>query len=224
MINLYRWLAGLPSVTDDATRNHAAQACSLIMEANHDLSHAPPTSWTCYNSEGATAAGKSNISTTPAVQAIELYLADPGNEGTLGHRRWILSNGLGPVGIGSTTDYSCLWVIDGTASGGNVWTAFPPPGEVPIELFTASGYTSVDVTGWSIQSDTINLANAQVTITDGGTNRAVNVSVLPAYYGSLYAIRMAPQGWTSQVGHTYAVDVTGISQAIHYEVQVVTCP
>jgi hypothetical protein len=81
----------------------------------------------------------------------------------------------------------------------------------------------VDSTGWTIQSDSISLSGAQVTITDGGTNRPVTVTNLQSGYGSKYAINMKPQGWTSQAGHTYSVSVTGISQPISYDVQVVAC-
>ncbi|HMR74548.1 MAG TPA: hypothetical protein PKD61_05540, partial [Polyangiaceae bacterium] len=195
---------------------------ALMMDANKKLSHTPPTSWTCYSASGAGAAGKSNIATTPGVKAVDLYMADPGNATTMGHRRWILNNKLGPIGLGSTSGYSCMHVIGGSGSGGNTWTAFPPPGPVPVKLFTAA-YASVDSTGWTIQSETINLGSAQVTITEGGQNRPVTVATLQSGYGSKYAIAIRPQGWTSQAGKTYSVAVTGISPGINYDVQVVAC-
>ncbi len=223
LVNLYRWMVGLPAVTTDGSRNSQAQACALMMHANGTLSHSPPSSWTCYSSDGANAAGKSNIATTAGVQAVDLYIADPGNQTTMGHRRWILSNGLGPIGLGSTSGYSCMWVIGGSGGGNNPWTAFPPPGPVPIDLFDVS-WASIDSTGWTIQSDSINLSGAQVSITDGGTNRPVNVVTLQGGYGSSHAINLIPQGWQAQAGHTYQVNVTGIAQPISYAVEVVNCP
>ena len=42
-------------------------------------------------------------------------------------------------------------------------------------------------------------------------------------YGSTYALRFNPNGWTTAAGHTYHVSVTGASQAIEYDVEVVDC-
>ncbi|WP_187344899.1 hypothetical protein [Cystobacter ferrugineus] len=49
---------------------------------------------------------------------------------------------------------------------------------------------------------------------------------LLAHYGSAYAIRFNPQGWTTQAGHTYAVTITapGLTNPIRYTVQPVNCP
>jgi cysteine-rich secretory family protein len=222
LVNLYRFLAGLPAVTHDGTRNTKAQACALMMHANGQLSHNPPTSWTCYSADGAEAAGKSNIASTPGVIGVDLYMADPGNESTIGHRRWILSRSLGPIGLGSTSSFSCMWVIGGSGASAVDWVAFPSPGPFPVEAMTVS-FASVDDTGWTLQSDTIDLSGAQVTITDGGQNLGVAVTTLAGGYGSTHAIKMTPQGWNSQAGHTYDVSVTGISQAISYSVEMVAC-
>jgi uncharacterized protein YkwD len=223
LVNLYRWLVGLPAVTTLASRDADAQECALMMDANNSLSHSPPASWACYTAAGAGAAGKSNLATTPGVKAVDLYIADPGNETTMGHRRWILSNGLGPIGLGSTSNYSCMWVIGGSGSGSNTWTAFPPPGPVPLAMFTIS-YASLDSTGWTVQSDSVNLSNAQVTITDAGVNLPVTVVKLAGGYGSSQAINIKPQGWKALAGHTYQVTVSGASQPISYAVEVVACP
>ena len=216
-------MAGLPEVKSDSTRNSGAQKCALMMDANNTLSHSPPTSWTCYDATGASTAGKSNIASTPGVEAVDLYMIDPGNETTIGHRRWILSNSLGPIGLGSTSSYSCMWVIGGSGGGSKAWTAWPPPGDFPFEAVSVS-WSSLDSTGWTLQSDSISLSGAKVSITDGGTDRPVTVTTLGANYGSSYAIRMLPKGWTAQAGHTYHVSVTGVSPAITYDVKMVACP
>jgi MYXO-CTERM domain-containing protein len=51
----------------------------------------------------------------------------------------------------------------------------------------------------------------------------VTVTALPANYGSMYAIRVLPTGWTSTGGHSYAVSVGGVSSGISYTVNVVDC-
>lgn len=222
LVNLYRFIAGLPEVTNDATRDQKAEACALMMTANNQLNHTPPMNWTCYSAAGAEAAGKSNIASTAGVSGVDLYMADPGNPTTIGHRRWILSGSLGPVGLGSTNSYSCLWVIGGSGQGNQPYTAWPSAGLFPIQAISAS-FSSVDANGWTIQSDSMNLSGASVTITDGGQSRPVTVTQLLGGYGSTYAIRMLPQGWTSQAGHTYSVSVTGIAQPFNYDVEMVNC-
>ena len=221
-VNLFRFLAGLPPVTEDATKSTNAQACALMQDANKMLSHSPPTTWTCYTAAGATAAGQSNIATTKGVRAVGLYMNDRGNETTIGHRRWLLSNSLGPIGLGSTSGYSCLMTIGGTGKAGKAFAAWPPPGDVPLAALTVEG--SIDTVGWSIQSDTIDLSAAQVMVTDAGTARPVTVMQLPANYGSKYALSFTPMGWSSAAGHRYAVAVTGTPTPINYEVNVVACP
>lgn len=226
MVNLYRFLADLPEVTDEATRNAKAQQCALMMHANNALSHTPPSTWTCYTSDGATAAGSSNIATAPGVFAVDLYMVDSGanNAGTLGHRRWILDPNLGPIGSGSTSNFSCLWVIGGMGTATRDFVAWPPPGPFPIAAYAPAGAGSLGTTGWSIQSDTINLSGVIVSVTDNGSPMPVTTSVLGQGYGSMYAIKFVPQGWAPQAGHTYDVTLTGLIAPITYSVEFVDCP
>ena len=57
-VNDYRWMAGLPGgVTLDATENSEAQQAALMMAANDELDHSPPTSWLDYTAAGADARG-----------------------------------------------------------------------------------------------------------------------------------------------------------------------
>jgi len=224
LLNLHRWMVGLPEVSTDPMRDSMAQECALMMHANGSLSHSPPMGWTCYSADGASAAASSNISTGPGVMSVDLYMVDPGNSTTLGHRRWILSNSVGPVGLGSTSDYSCMWVIGGAGGGSNEWTAWPSPGPFPFEAISPLGFASLNDTGWSVQSDSIDLGGANVTITADGDPRPVTVTNLAGGYGSSTAISMIPSGWTAQPDTTYHVLVDGIGGGpIEYDVQIVDC-
>jgi hypothetical protein len=150
-------------------------------------------------------------------------MSDPGNETTLGHRRWILSNGLGPIGLGSTSEFSCMYVIGGSGSGNSPWTAWPPPGIVPYELMNLA-WATLEETGWSIQSDSTNLSNAAVTITlDDGTDLPVTVIELGANYGSRFALSMVPNGWVSEPGRTYDVHIEATGGVIDYSVELFDC-
>jgi uncharacterized protein YkwD len=223
LINLYRWIADLPAVTEDGTRSDRAQACALMMDANNMLNHDPPNGWTCYTQDGHDAAATSNISSTPGVLGIDLYMVDYGNETTMGHRRWILSNSLGPVGIGSTSEMSCLLVIGGNGNAGAPWLAWPPPGLVPYAAIYVPTvpWSDVDKAGWTVQSDSIDVRNAQVTVTEAGMNKPVAVNPIGNNFGSAYGVRFVPQGWVAEAGKTY--DVALSVGGIQYSVTVVDC-
>ncbi len=223
LVNLYRFLAGLPDdVTTDPTYDSGNQACALMMKANDALNHMPPTTWTCYTKPGADSAGQSNISSGRAVMSVDLYMIDTGNATTLGHRRWLMSNTLGPIGIGGTDGASCLHVFNGKGKGTKAFVAWPPGGTVPLQAITR-GKESLDKTGWSIQSDKIDLKNAQVAVTLDGVSKPVTVTQLLPNYGAAFAIDFIPQGWSTEAGKSYAVSVSGVATPISYTVNVVDC-
>ena len=226
LVNLYRHFAGLPAVVDSPDLNNKAQACALIMAANKSLSHNPSSNWKCWSQNGAAAAKKSNISTAASVRSVDRYVIDSGgnNAATLGHRRWILSRNLGPIGVGSTvTGASCLHVIGGKSKANNAWTAWPSPGPVPVAAMRPYKGGNLDATGWSVQSDTINLNNAKVKVTTGGAVLQVSSRNLKANYGSKYAIAFVPKGWASEAGHTYQVEISGIAKPFSYAVEMLGC-
>jgi len=226
LFNLYRWLADLPAVVNAPDRDQEAQACALMMDANNMLSHDPPTTWTCYTQLGHDGAATSNISGGPGVSSVDSYLIDTGNETTFGHRRIVLSNELGPIGLGSTgaNGASCMQNIGGTGKAGKPWLAWPPPGIFPLQAYTPRARSSLTITGWSFQSmRSMALTNAQVTVTSGGTNLPMTVTQLTGTYGNSNAISMVPNGWDVAAGQTYDVSITGITTPVSYRVQIVSC-
>jgi len=224
-VNLYRWLAELPPVTHDPELNAAAQACSLIMDANRDIEHDVPPSWRCHSTLGAEAAQLSNLATTPAVFAVDLYIDDEGIE-SLGHRRWIFNNRTGPIGIGSTRDYSCLHLLSGQSAAPNPWIAWPPPGFVPLHALhqpTRFGAFDIDRAGWSVQSESIDLTRGIVTVQMDGEPVAVQTRPLASGYGSRYAIGIVPVDFATRAGSSYRVTITLPREVIEYSFEVVDC-
>lgn len=219
---LYRFLAGLDSVPMMDDYNKKAQDCSLLMTANNMISHMPDSSWKCYTADAAKTAGSSSLSSGGAVSSVDGYMIDPGNPTTLGHRRWILSNELIGVGFGSSGKFSCQYQPPGRGKSTKPWIAWPPAGQVPFQAMSST-WSSIDQTGWSLQSDTVDFKSAQVTITAGGMTLPVTVTQLGSGYGSTYAISMVPMGWKVAAGMTYNVNVTGASMPITYDVSVVDC-
>ena len=227
LVNLYRFLTGMPEVSEDPTFDTDAQDCAIIQAAN-GLSHTPTATDTCYNATGATASNRSSICGGQAVGCIDLYMDDSANATgpNYGHRTWILANSLGPVGFGSvgsggrSMTASCFYQVGGTGKAGIAYVGWPPAGPVPLQAFTA---TELDKSGWSLQSDTINLNTATATVVDGTTNEPVTVSTNLGSYGAKYAMGIVPNGWTTQAGHNYTVTIGGTTTPISYTVQVVDC-
>lgn len=151
VVNYGRWLAGLPEVNQDTRLNTGAQACATIMANQRALSHDPPQNWACHSPEGALAAGKSNIHLSYGPGSIEGSVAgffkDGGdnNRADVGHRRWLQSPTLGPVGYGfhysATTNAagSCYNVISGPATEPHPipFVGYPGPGPFPLEWVTS---------------------------------------------------------------------------------------
>ena len=225
LFNMYRWFADLPAVVTEASRDVQAQACALMMDANNMLSHEPPSTWLCYTAEGAMGAMTSNISSGPGVGSVAGYMVDSGNETTHGHRRIVLSNRLGPIGLGSTGPggASCMQNIGGTGNAGKTWVAWPPPGPFPMQAY-GSGTRTLSATGWSVQTQrSITLTSAAVSVTSGGADRPMTMTQLTGTYGESNAIRLVPVGWTPAAGQSYTVTVSGITTPISYTVDFVDC-
>ena len=219
-VNLYRTLTGLPALELDEDYNALAQSCSVLMDANGTIDHVPPETWACYSWDGAKGASESNLASAPALAAVDLYMGDLGNETTLGHRRWILQNGLGPIGVGSTNEFSCLHVLGSKSVDDVQWTAWPPAGFFPSgALFTLAPI------GWSFHSHIhASLEGAAVNVTRDGEELAVDTWPLSGGYGGSEAIAFRPEGWSPEAGATYSVAVTGITPPVSYSVNIALCP
>ena len=226
-VNLTRWLAGLPDrVETDPDLDYATQQCAVMMHGQGALSHTPPGDWACFTSRGAVAAEASLLASAPAVAAVDLYLIDKGHPDTLGHRRWLLSNTLETTGIGTTNQFSCLWVVDGSGEdAGLPWVAWPPPGPIPAELLRPSELSSLglDDTGWTVQSDAFDLSGGTARVWEDGVERPVQTWDLAPWVGSRSALAFAPQGWESRAGAVYDVRIQGGGTTIEYRVEPTDC-
>lgn len=177
-VNYVRSLAGQPAVTMSAAAHGDAQAAAMIMAANNSLSHYPPADWACWTPQGATGAGRSNLTlgrTGP--KAIVGYMADPGeNNRLVGHRRWILSTQNREIATGDTSRSNALTVI-GLAKGpsNDQWIPWPAAGYFPWQL-EPNGR-------WSLGKPGADFSQATVTVTLAGQNIPVSPTVGPTGYG-----------------------------------------
>jgi uncharacterized protein YkwD len=216
MINYLRRMAGLEQVTENTAASSAAQRAALMFKANNAISHTPPTSWLCYNANGARIAGISNISyargypsgVMAGADAVAAYVTDYGVE-SLGHRRPILSPGYKTMGSGSTDNSNAL-VIGSTASDWDTkqdaaftntfshsWSspqlqAWPAAGYFPYEMTYDNHGTGQIVWSLATGSSSISFANATVAITKNGSTVS-GLALVPEVkstraYGDLAAI------------------------------------
>jgi hypothetical protein len=179
-INFFRALAGVPAaIAFNSAYSAKDQQAALMMSANSALSHTPPSSWTFYTADGATAASNSNLAIgNSGPDAITGYMADSGSNNTAaGHRRWLfypqtLQMGTGDVS-GSATLYpaNVTWVIDdkfGTTRPATRTTqiTYPPAGYVPYQLVWPR---------WSFSYPGADFSSATVTM----TRNSLSVAVAP---------------------------------------------
>jgi len=219
-INYFRAMAGVPAeVKLKDEYNHKAQAAALMMSVNNRLSHTPTSDWQCYSSDGAQAAGSSDLYLgVYGPSAITGYMRDPGGGNYFaGHRRWILYPQTQEMGTGDIppTSYSpanALWVFDS-----NMWNprpstreefvAWPPPGYVPYQVVFAR---------WSFAYAGADFSAATVTMTANGSGISVSVSTPVNGYGenTLVWIPMGLNdgaGWPKpQADTVYVVNVQNV--------------
>lgn len=186
-INYYRAMAGVPAdIQLHDEYNTKAQQAALMMSANGQLNHTPPAEWVCYNADGATAAGKSNLHLVFGPAAIDGYMEDPGNGNDLvGHRRWLLYPQTQQMGTGDIPPVSgypaanALWVFDSNLWGPRPATreefvAWPPPGYVPHQVVYPR---------WSFAYPAADFTNATVTMSQQGNTIPVVMAPVQDGYG-----------------------------------------
>lgn len=237
-INYYRAMAGVPawiSFQDDF--NAKAQQAALMMSRNTNLNHYPTPDWLCYSSDGAEAAGQSNLALGRAgPEAIDGYMQDFGlYNGAVGHRRWLLYPQTQWMGTGDIpqgeTNYAAnaTWALDQNYYGPRPTTrdgfvAWPPPGYFPYPLLGAR---------WSFSYQQADFSGAQVTLTSNGVPVAVELEPLATGEGENSVVWYpagvdASQAFESPrpaTDVTYQVTVDhvvsgGVAQTFQYEVKV----
>ena len=227
VLNLHRFLAGVDPVDVEPAWTESAQECALLAHANAQLSHTPPPSWRCWSPVGALTSSVSLVANRSVPIAIGAFIEDPGNEATMVHRRWLLSEKLTSIGLGSTDRYACV-VVDGRAlpveakpgdgksalaagkhgaePAARAWVAWPPAGPVPMDVFRSE---RLDEIGWTIQSSDGDLDHATVKVFVDDRELPVTTTHLTTLLGSRSALRFVPDGWSTEAGRAYVVRVTG---------------
>jgi hypothetical protein len=254
LVNLYRCLVGLGSVHNQPQDDEDAQQEALIYKANPSIwgSHCLGTpgpggacpcddngqSLSCWTQPACNAAQGSNLAQPGIVAGIDGFMNDTGSKDAtgqlqLGHRRWMLSQTLQPnIGLGSTGDYSSLRYHSLDLTTKRTWVAWPPDGYLPAGALTVGG-TTLDATGWSVHSNSIDFKGQGATVTltmSDGQNQPTPLPVDVtyddgAYRGSNHAIMFKPpqNQWATTAGKSYHVTINS-QPVVDYAVKVVDCP
>ena len=138
-LDYYRKVVGLNNIiSENMSKSDKAQLAALIMNANDQLDHDPPSSWKCYTNEGKDGAGNSLLTMTKNAEAIDSYIRDQGaDNGPVGHRRWLLWPRLQEIGIGNTNRSNAIWVLGNSGnppSDAPEFVSWPPEGYIPNRL------------------------------------------------------------------------------------------
>jgi len=208
-MNYVRSLAGLAPVSESASLSAGAQQAALIMSANGALSHEPPSSWKCYSSAGAAAAGRSNLALSyPSItagQIVDLYMDDPGATNTaVGHRRWVLNPFVTQVGIGSTSTANALTVIGPSSAHrpNPKFVGWPTAGYFP---------NAIEPDGrWSLSAGrkNVSFAKARIKVYGSAGRVAVQKYAVHSGYAQPTVVWQMPAGFSKT--DSYRVVVTHI--------------
>jgi uncharacterized protein YkwD len=201
-LNAVRALHRLPAVTYSPADEASTQQSALMMAANSQLSHNPPTSWLCYTAAGASAAASANLyggygnglTLLTDEQVIAGWMTDVDNivADNVGHRRWLLDPFMGSVAYGrvagrhpsnTRADAASIKVFN-TAGAQGPTGALPdfvayPYEEYPARFFDTRALLSFGVISnktSKFANQNVNFANAVVTVTPRGGGAALTVS------------------------------------------------
>ncbi len=217
-INYFRAMAGVrATISENTALVAAAHQMALMSAATGELSHHPDNSFACHTSEGAAAAGISNLYLgLNGLDAIDGYVRDD-NVPNVGHRNVLFHPSTRLMATGdvpaseSTPAANTLVAFDhhifDNVSTRDGFIAWPPPGYVPAPLVHPY---------WSLAVDGADFTDAMVTATRNNTAVPVVVHHRGKGEGSPFpAITWTPSdleldGSTDQV---LDVSVTGTTVA-----------
>ncbi|MCB0696074.1 MAG: hypothetical protein KDC07_01835 [Chitinophagaceae bacterium] len=169
-INYFRKITGLNyNCVMDESLYAAQQQTALMMTANGDLDHNPPTSWSCYTTEGADGAKKSNLRLGSSGSiAVDAFMEDSEEYNVdAGHRRWLLYSKQSAFSHGTTDDVEVIHVL---VKSDNTYIpefiAYPPANFVPIQVMYPR---------WSFSIPDADFSAAKVTVKSDGQNMSLDV-------------------------------------------------
>lgn len=201
LVNYYRNMTGLPSITEDPALSALAQQNAHLNWANQSISHYPPASWDCFTTQAYDTAAVSNLSIGSACSSVA-GLITPGrangprgvrgqqrdngaSNAAVGHRAWILNPTAGTMGSGSAIGFqNAAWCPNPYTQSTNTLHVRGASVARPSQEFVAwppPGWVPDEVVypRWSFspnaRGDKVDLSGAAVTATYGGSGITIPV-------------------------------------------------
>jgi hypothetical protein len=236
-INIFRRMAGLqPIVLNNATYNAKDQQAAMMMSANNDITHNPPTTWKFYSAEGADGCANSLLSLDEAgPTAIVGYMYDWGPfNGTAGHRnQGILLPSVTVLGTGDVPSagiYSAanaVWANDlsvGDSATNNATPLLPWPAKGYVPNFLIPGRWTLFVPDLSLTAP-CDLSGASASVTKDGLALNIKVSPSPSGAALVWTLDGTDEGDsdTQILSFSYQGELLGwarpnFQQDVHYHV------
>ncbi|MDR6133914.1 uncharacterized protein YkwD [Sphingomonas sp. SORGH_AS802] len=235
VINGIRALHKLPAVTYSDADQAEAMESALMMAANGQLSHTPPTSWKCYTASGAAGAGSSNLygavpspylSLTPTDTIFAGWMTEVRNivADNVGHRRWILSPFLTSIAYGrvagtdgaNRTDATSLKVFGQASAPAVNAAALPgfvayPQGDYPARYFDTGAllsFSAIIDTSRAGNNSAVDYAAATIRVVgeDGAALPVSSISFDNIGYGLPNNIQWKVVGLGRKVTYSVTID------------------
>jgi uncharacterized protein YkwD len=233
-LNYIRSLHNLPPVVYEYGDDVLTAECSLIIAANQQLSHTPPSSWECYSNDAYEGCNKSNIfirwgtgsSSFESEGVVDAFMTDEGVP-SLGHRRWFIDPWLKHISFGRADDFansvlgSAIKVInssDQNISSSSITFVAYPYEYYPIELYNDGvmmSFSVISSTSNKWDNKSVNFAGAAIAITDPA-NKTMKIKDMKfdnEGYGVPNNLRWFAEGIEKGVKYNVTVTNVGVNSA-----------
>ena len=193
-VNKIRAIHKLKPVVYNSAYDNNTSKSALMTASNEELSHTPPTTWSCYTLDGYNGSSSSNLYIAwnmpgdyqESVKGVYSWMNDENVE-VCGHRRWLIDPFLKEISFGrcdfnSTKNTSMIvsgmsiWVIDDNYQDLSDWT--PDFVAYPYENYPTKYFYTDDNSSWYLSfsavsdksnfwsNNNVNYSNATIEMTD----------------------------------------------------------
>lgn len=215
-LNLYRYTAGLETVSLNTDYGTTAQSAAALLTAVGHLEHQPAKpagiSQALYEAGYAgTSSSNLGMNYRNSAAAVDGYMndSDTNNISAVGHRRWCLNQMMALTGFGSAGSFYAMYAFD-TNRYSNVHAVMWPAKNTPEDLFENSE-------AWSVSfDDSFDIQSSEVSVSV--VNNKTGTKTVPSSvyvnregYGTGTAVIFTPNVSTAK-GNSYTVTIGGVSK------------
>lgn len=217
MLNLYRYIAGVPLVSITEEAENPAQAAALVSAINRVLQHHPNRPEGMEDamfSQAFYGAAHSNLASLDNILSHSILgcMLEANGDSGFGHRRKLLDYYCTEVGLGMVKSFSAIFV-DANLREDKV-ISYPGQNQ-PLEFFgPAYAWTVIIPEGADESAININVSNVK-TGEEWNFNKSAKNLRLAGFKGTCAIFAPSTD---YREGDKYKVEITGIAKPISYEV------